>query len=258
MTIPTLSTSYFNLLTPGNPKTVKGMKKGYWTFILHLAPADISGYEMCPKRTVGCTFGCLNTAGRGGLAKDYRVTYVSAASGLHTNSVQEARIRRTRLYMEDRDTFMGQLIADINKAIRFCERHGYVPVFRLNGTSDVRWELASFMGYNLMRDLFPSIQFYDYTKLTNRRGVPANYHLTFSLAENNDDAAREALAAGMNVAVVFRNKSVVAAQRVMMGAPVVNGDESDLRFLDGKDGAVIVALYAKGPAKRDTSGFVRN
>jgi len=255
MTAPKLSGSTFNLLTPGNPKTVKGLKKGFWTFILHLAPANLSGFEMCPKRTAGCTAACLNLAGRGGIAAGGLLRHGDG----RTNAVQEARIRRTQLYMNDRESFMADLIADILKAIRFCERHGYVPVFRLNGTSDIRWELASFMGFNLMRDLFPEIQFYDYTKLTNRRNVPANYHLTFSLAEGNDDDARAALAGGMNVAVVFRNKAVVAAQSSYLGAPVVNGDESDLRFLDGGDGqAVVVALYAKGPAKADRTGFVRD
>jgi len=39
------------------------------------------------------------------------------------------------------------------------------------------------------------------------------------------------------------------------GLPVFNGDESDLRFLDPQ--GVIVGLYAKGKAKKDTSGFVK-
>ena len=38
------------------------------------------------------------------------------------------------------------------------------------------------------------------------------------------------------------------------GFPVVNGDESDLRFLDGS--GVVVGLYAKGTARHDDSGFV--
>jgi len=32
----------FRLLTPGNPRTEKGKGQGYWTFILHLAPASLS------------------------------------------------------------------------------------------------------------------------------------------------------------------------------------------------------------------------
>ena len=52
------------LLSVGNPKVLKGLKQGYNTYILHLAPAKLSGYETCPKRTIGCTDSCLNLAGR--------------------------------------------------------------------------------------------------------------------------------------------------------------------------------------------------
>jgi hypothetical protein len=38
------------------------------------------------------------------------------------------------------------------------------------------------------------------------------------------------------------------------GFEVVNGDESDLRFLDKK--GVIVGLKAKGKGRQDKSGFV--
>jgi hypothetical protein len=39
------------------------------------------------------------------------------------------------------------------------------------------------------------------------------------------------------------------------GLPVYNGDESDLRFTDPK--GVVVGLYAKGKAKKDSTGFVK-
>ena len=57
------------LLSVGNPKTLKGMKQGYNTFILHLAPGSLSGHNTCPKATAGCLSACLNTAGRGGMFK---------------------------------------------------------------------------------------------------------------------------------------------------------------------------------------------
>ena len=41
-----------------------------------------------------------------------------------------------------------------------------------------------------------------------------------------------------------------------LNRPVVDGDKSDLRFLDGEN--VIVGLIAKGQAKKDQSGFVIN
>ena len=117
----------FKLLSTANPKIQKGTKQGYLSFILHLAPADLSGKETCPKRTVGCTAACLNTAGRGGMFK----------KGENTNMIQKARIRKTKYFFEDRDAFMLDLAYDIQKAIRFAERKGLTPVFRLNGTSDL-------------------------------------------------------------------------------------------------------------------------
>lgn len=220
------------LLTTSNTKVLKGGGRGYMTFILHLAPADSSGREVCPKRSAGCTAACLNTAGRGQMHK-----------------VQEGRMRKTRWFHEDRAGFMDQLVWDINAGIRKAQREDVIPVFRLNGTSDIAWERVRAKGQNVF-EMFPSVQFYDYSKLHNRKvSQYQNYHLTFSRAENNDKDVAKAIAAGMNVAVVFRE-----IPQTYMGLPVISGDEDDLRFLDPK--GVIVGLTAKGKAKKDTSGFV--
>ena len=124
---------------------------------------------------------------------------------------------------------MAVLVADIRKAIAYAATRGLKPVFRLNGTSDIRWKRVEACGLPNVMAHFPHVQFYDYTKIANRRDVPANYHLTFSLAENNDPQAFAALANGLNVAVVFRNKALPESY---VGVPVFCGDESDLRFLD--------------------------
>lgn len=256
--LPKLSGSAFKCLTPGNPKTVKGMKRGFMTFILHFAPGKLSGYEVCPKRSAGCTAACLNTAGRGGMMSGVsHLTFAMLESGMF-NTIQRARIRRTKRFFEGREAFMCDLVADIIKAIRWCRKHRLTPVFRLNGTSDIRWEtvrIATYGGQTVF-DIFPTIQFYDYTKLENRRNVPANYDLTFSRADGNDAAATVALYSGMRVAAVFRTRAIV--ERYMSvgfsGFQVIDGDDSDLRFLEPR--GVVVGLYAKGNAKTDTSGFV--
>lgn len=246
--------SNFKLLTMGNPKIAKGEAQGYLTFILHLSPASLSGYNVCPMATQGCKAACLNTAGRGGMAKGAgRLTVAEIEAGLRTNTIQAARIRKTRWFFEDRDGFMSALADDVAKAIRYATKRGYVPVFRLNGTSDIRWERVPVRGCANIMDLFHTVQFYDYTKIANRRDLPANYALTFSLADGNDVQAYAALAAGLNVAAVFRSADVIPP--AYLGVPTFNGDESDLRFLDPR--GVVVALYAKGNAKRDQSGFVR-
>jgi len=228
------------LLSIGNPKILKGMKQGYMTYILHLAPADVSGYNTCPKATAGCKAACLNTAGRGGMFK----------KGETTNVIQQARIRKTRWFFEDRESFLATLKDDIRKAIRQSEKKGLIPVFRLNGTSDLSWEK-----YGVIQE-FPNVQFYDYTKVLGRKvnGL-ANYHLTFAAADGNDNDVRRAIKEKYNIATVFGIKKSQPMPETYEGTPVFNGDESDLRFLDPK--GVVVGLYAKGKAKKDTSGFVK-
>ncbi len=234
------------LLSTGNPKVLKGMSQGYNTYILHLAPADVSGYETCPKRTAGCTAACLNTAGRGGMFK----------RGETTNVIQEARKRKTKLFFENRAEFMRLLVADIELAIKQSKRLGLTPVFRLNGTSDLSFEKYEVPGARNIFELFPTVTFYDYTKVLGRKvkDIP-NYHLTFSAADGNDADVAKAITQGYNVATVFGIKKTEPMPETYMGLPVFNGDESDLRFLDPM--GVVVGLYAKGKAKKDTSGFVR-
>ena len=222
------------LLSTGNPKLMKGEKKGYLSFVLHLAPADLSGKEVCPKRTAGCTAACLNTAGRGGIYK----------KGESTNVIQQARIRKTKMFFEQREEFLVAIEKDIRLGIKQAEKKGLIPCFRLNGTSDISWEK-----YGII-EKFPEVQFYDYTKVRNRKvGHLKNYHLTFSKADGNDMDVRLAANAGMNVAAVFDK-----VPDEYIGRQVIDGDETDLRFLDPK--GVIVGLKAKGKAKKDTTGFV--
>jgi hypothetical protein len=226
----------FKLLSTANPKIQKGTKMGYLSFILHLAPATLSGKETCPKRTAGCTAACLNTAGRGGMFK----------KGENTNMIQKARIRKTELFFNDRDTFMEQLEQDINKAIKFAAKQGLKPVFRLNGTSDLSWEKYTCKGSDRnLFEMFPNVQFYDYTKVLGRKVAQyPNYHLTFSKADGNDADVAKALASGLSVVAVY--------DEIPEGVP--SADETDLRFLDPK--GIMLGLKAKGRAKKDYSGFV--
>jgi len=226
----------FKLLSTANPKIQKGTKLGYLSFILHLAPADLSGRETCPKRTAGCTAACLNTAGRGGMFK----------RGENTNMIQKARIRKTNEFFNNREQFMFDLYHDIVKAKKFADKKGLIPVFRLNGTSDLSWEKYEVgqTGMNLFQ-LFPTTQFYDYTKVLGRKTSQyPNYHLTFSKADGNDSDVAEALLQGMSVVAVY--------DKIPEGTP--SADETDLRFLDPR--GIMLGLKAKGRAKKDYSGFV--
>ena len=251
--------SRFKLLTVGNPKIEKSVAFGYLTAVLHLAPAKLSGFEVCAGRTDGCTRACLNTAGRGGIAAGGLLTYEVLTAGQRTNTIQLARVRKTRMYFERRADFMALLVKEIRRFELFAASLGLKPAIRLNGTSDIPFErVKTPMGNANVMESFPDIQFYDYTKRANRKGLPRNYSLTFSLADGNDAAAVTALENGINVAAVFHkvpDRFEITAGPLTIAAPVVNGDEHDLRFLDPK--GYIVGLKAKGNAKRDTSGFVR-
>ena len=224
------------LLGIANTKTMKGEKLGYRTYIMHLAPSTLSGYQVCPMASPGCASACLNLSGMGVFS-----------------NVQKARIAKTKRFFEDRGAFMDQLVKEVQSAIRSSAKAGLTPVFRLNGTSDIRWEtVAVFLDgfwYTNIMEAFPSVQFYDYTKIPNRRDIPSNYHLTFSRSEVNELEALQVLSAGvMNVAVVFDTLPAKWA-----GVKVVDGTETDLRFLD--DRAVVVGLKANGKAKKDQTGF---
>jgi hypothetical protein len=247
-----------HLLSVGNPKTLKGMQQGYNTYILHLAPGSLSGHNTCPKATAGCLSACLNTAGRGGMFKKSE----------NTNNIQKARIRKTQLFYNDREQFMSLLVKDILLAIKQSKGKGLVPVFRLNGTSDISWEKYPVkMGnvyYSNIFEAFGYVQFYDYSKVLGRKvsGI-SNYSLTFSAADGNDADVMKAWQSGYNIAMVFGIKKTMPMPDTVdfygngfhAKAPVFNGDESDLRFLDPR--GVVVGLYAKGKAKKDTSGFVK-
>jgi SPX domain protein involved in polyphosphate accumulation len=166
--------------------------------------------------------------------------------GESTNHVQKARIRRTKYFFENRNAFMLDLAHDITNAYKLARKHNLTPVIRLNGTSDLSWEKYIVPGFNrTLFEVFNYIQFYDYTKVLGRKvkHIP-NYHLTFSRAENNEADCDEARRQGMNVATVYDT----------IPAGVYSAENDDLRFLDPQVGTI--GLKAKGPAKKDYSGFV--
>jgi hypothetical protein len=226
-------------------KTIKGLKKGYLTGIMYLAPYTLGGKNLCPfAKAAGCINACLNTAGRGIF-----------------NSVQNARLNRTKLYHSDINAFMNQLAVEIHALEKTAIKNGLIPVIRLNGLSDINFEDIRFdyeFMHNKIRsvtifELFSDLQFYDYTKNPNRDQLPKNYDLTFSYSNKpefkkfNDIAIKKK----MRLAAVFSDQNLPA---YFMGLPVLNGDESDLTFLAPKN--TILGLYAKGKAKKDTSGFI--
>lgn len=235
----------------GNAKTIKG-DGVYQTAIMYLAPSTASGMgNVCPMAILaGCGKPCLYGAGRAEFLP----------------SIPKARIAKTQRYFRSRVGFMAELVRDLEKFVRHCDSQGVMPAVRLNGTSDVQWEIA----HPCMRDgmwfenifaAFPAVTFYDYTKIVKRayRVLPGNYSLTLSYSGANEAYGLSVLnahnATGTNMAVVYRTKKIRDAMMAAPGSQVINGDLTDMRFLDPR--GVTVGLYAKGKAGRaDTSGFV--
>jgi hypothetical protein len=226
------------ILNSGNTKTRKGEKLGFITYGIHLAPFNLSGYQVCKDASEGCAHACLNLAGRGTFS-----------------NVQQARIEKTRFFFKQRKKFMAQLIKEITLAIKRAQKKRMKPCFRLNLTSDLPWEKIKYEGKSVMEH-FPSATFYDYTKSPERMSafladeLPANYQLTFSRSESNAEIAWNFLPSLGNVAMVFRN----SLPKEYFGYKVIDGDDTDLRFLDPE--GCIVGLIEKGKAKSDESGFV--
>jgi hypothetical protein len=214
-----------------NTKLEKGSKLNWNTKGLSLAPANLSGKQLCPHRSAGCEAACLNLSGMGVFS-----------------NVQEARINKAKFLIERRPDFLAAL----NKELQLLHKKalkGEKIAVRLNVLSDLPW-------HNMIdMSAFPALNFYDYTPNLARMiqflngELPANYHLTFSRKENNQAKVELVAAMGGNVAVVFDK-----LPKTYLGKEVIDGDATDLRVLDPK--GVIVGLKAKGKGKKDTTGFV--
>ena len=201
-------------------KTVKGEKYNYLTAILYLAPAKQSGYNVCPNASIECKKNCIFFTGRG----KFKTTI-------------DARIKKTIYYFEYRDNFMKQLKHEIDLFIKRSKKNKMIPCIRLNGTSDISWEVYKYQnGLNIF-DTFKDCQFYDYSVIYKRmdkfmnKKMPENYHLTFSRKEDNQKEVLKVLKNGFNCSVVFEKYIPLT----YCGYMVINGDDSDLRFLDDQN-----------------------
>jgi hypothetical protein len=229
---------YRPILGESSAKTVKGEKIGYLTAICYLVPDE----KLCPFAIMaGCFDGCLNTAGRGAF-----------------NSTQKARAAKTRFFYDNQRAFMLSLCADIWTHQRRAEKLGLIPLVRPNGTSDIPFENILIDGRTIFQ-IFADVQFYDYTKHPSRNlagKTAGNYDLTYSfsaLTPKTISIKGLSNTANQRTAVVFLNRSEIPSE--FRGWPVVDGDDTDVRHIEPR--SVVVALYAKGKAKADTSGFVQ-
>ena len=210
-----------------NPKVAKNMKLDVLTIPHNLSPARESGFEAC-----------LHTAG----------------NPVYLPAKLNARIQRTLAFFKCREAYLALMAYELQAHLVKADKLGMEAAARLNTTSDIEWQAMRLnCGRNLF-ELFPSIQYYDYTKIIKRAikwasgKLSPNYHITFSKNESNDDHVRQALLVGCNVAICFDE-----LPESYMGIDVFNGDLSDYRPSDPL--GVVIGLRAKGLARSDTSGF---
>jgi hypothetical protein len=236
-----------------NPKVAKNAEEnGVLTFPLHLAPADMSGYNTCAAASAGCKAACLNTAGN----PAYMVGKMAA------------RTAKTIMYFENRPLFVAILIKEVVAARNKAVKQNMAMAIRFNATSDIKIEKVKLnhVGLDLtiielLHSAAPLAKFYDYAKehKRTRDTLPAYYSLTYSLSEANEVSSGKVLARGDNLAVVFDTKrgQPLPAMYTIGGVtkPVIDGELTDYRPDDVQ--GCIVGLRAKGDAKGDTSGFVR-
>jgi len=247
-----------NLTVDGNPKVAKGEKLGVLTGVLHLLPAtsydalrvkqglEPLGVNLCPFAG-SCAAPCLVSAGRGG------IPMAKYAGTAFTNNVEAGRYRKTEEYYMQRAAFLAALIRDMTKLASVADRNGMRAAVRLNGTSDLDWSRRHPEVIAAARAL--NVTLYDYTKRPVKYRADSPVHLTYSYDVGRDAQSLAYLRAGGNVAVVFRTKKGHALPATWHGYPVIDGDVTDVRFMDGS--GVVVGLRAKGKAKSDTSGFVQ-
>jgi hypothetical protein len=257
------SVNYRDILST-NPKTEKSKIQ---TYILHLAPHNISGVNVC--------------AGAGNCAK---ICLHFAGNPVYMKNKQSARIRRTLAFSAKPSLFVRLVICAILDKIN--KNSGEPIALRLNGTSDIPWEnidveilpeFATFcrvkFGQDLpigKRNIFeifnyirnhggPSVIFYDYTKIKRNWAEckRIGYHLTFSFDGWNNLAnlkiCRDALNNGVNVAAAFNLKKrqdlplYLNAAKLFGENPafsgrvlyIQDGDLSDFRPADIQGGSII-------------------
>jgi hypothetical protein len=188
-------------------------------------------------RTKECTALCLNESGMNRM-------------NMRNEMINEGRIKKTKLFFEERDFFTNWMISEITSAKNKAEKLGYKFSIRLNNTSDISPEMFKLKidgkEKNLM-EIFPDTMFYDYTKVPSRHlllNKYKNYDLTFSFSGENFTDCINMLDKNVRVAVVFKKN----LPDTFWGRKVIDGDAYDMRYHDEKD--VIVGLKYKITRKR--------
>ena len=217
-------------------KTEKGLNEqafddtqGRLTAIVYLAPANMSGRELCVSRTEECTIGCL------GITSGLLVTKTS----------QQSMIWKTALRFGAPDLYFTLLAIEIKALIAKAKRLGFAPRVRLDGTSDIG------DGEKMCR-LFPECGFYEYTKVVRRAmrwhkmNIP-NLRVALSFQGYNWTECAEYVKAGGVVAMTTDLTKHDAKPDTFKGFPVIDGDKHD--DVSADPSGCIRMLSWKGPRR---------
>ena len=210
------------------------------TYGIYLASADLSGFNVCPNSEY-CKDNCLNGSGHN------RVNRLSKK-----DTIDRSRTIKTRLLFANKEVFMRIMIHEIEKERKKAENNGTFFSIRLNCTSDINPIAFTLNGKNIL-EIFPDIQFYDYTKVLNRIALAkkySNYDITWSIdgSEKNREIGLELLKNGGRVAVVYGENDM---PKTWYGYECCNGDETDYR---PSDIAPVCALKFKKTANNYVNG----
>lgn len=240
--------SYVGEVNPSSKTQKNETVSGQHTYLVYLAPAKTSGYNTCSHSTPECRRGCLATSGRAGMELNCKSNPV--------NRIEQARIKKTRLFYEHPEFFMAWMIDEIKSKQALAVKKNMGFSVRLNGTSDIDWQNVKVNGQSIF-EIFPDITFYDYTKNPAKFvNKPNNYHLTLSYTGRNWKACEAVLKQGINVAVVFNVKREADIPAMFRGYKVINGDITDYRVDDAK--GIIVGLKWKRIADKQAEADVLN
>jgi hypothetical protein len=227
------------ILSDSNTKAQKSRALGWYTLTLELLPHKKSGINVC-QYSDGCELTCLDGAGRG-----------------RFGTVYQNRLARTHLLFSDWAQFWTRFDGELYEHIEMAEKLGLRVCVRMNTLSDLPWWRMIRPGGQNVFDAWQDVQFYDYTKRPLAE-VPYhldNYHVTKSWgASSTADTLQDAKNRGVNVAVVFQGQ----LPKRFNGHYVINGDKTDLRFLDKT--FRIVGLRQKSTPNKQAgvdSGFIQ-
>lgn len=217
-------------------KHIKSIEYNELVYTIYLAPADSSGYEVCPLRNIECTDLCLNESGMNRMS-------------MNDELINRSRIKKTQLFFENREYFVKWMVYEIESTKLKAEKLGMSFSVRINNTSDIN-PLSFYLDVDGKKlnvlDLFPDVQFYDYTKVPNRMKLMMlypNYDLTFSYDGHNKETCLRMLENNVRVAVVFDK-----LPGELWGYKVIDGDLYDMRYRDEKN--VIIGLKFKRVRKK--------